>query len=138
MPCLSNDFNLATGPLISVGVAPANTLTPGMTSASQVVAFPALIDTGASATCVAHSLVVSVGLQPIGMRPVTSATHVAPTRIYLADLLLSFGSADIVLNALQVVEFNPRNHHFQMLLGRDVLCRGVFTMSFDGHFTFSL
>jgi hypothetical protein len=27
---------------------------------------------------------------------------------------------------------------FQMLLGRDILCRGTFTMSFDGHFTFSL
>jgi hypothetical protein len=26
----------------------------------------------------------------------------------------------------------------QVLLGLDILCRGVFTMSHDGHFTFSL
>ena len=138
MSCLSDNFDPALGPLSNVGVASANTLTPGVTAANQVSAFAALIDTGASITCVSYSLAASVGLQPVGMRRMTSATHAVPVRTYTADLLLSFGSTDLVLPSVRVMEFNPHGNPFQMLLGRDILCQGVFTMSFDGHFTFSL
>jgi hypothetical protein len=37
------------------------------------------------------------------------------------------------------VEFMPQpGSGFDMLLGRDILCRGVFSMSFDGHAIFSI
>jgi hypothetical protein len=32
----------------------------------------------------------------------------------------------------------PPGTAFDILLGRDILCRGVFSMSFDGHGVFSL
>ena len=138
MPCLSDNFNPQIGPLINLGVAPANSLAAGVAPAVQVPVFAALIDTGASLTCIAPNLVTAIGLQPIGMRPMASATHAIPVRVFLVDLLLTFGSVSHIISSLQVMEFNPHNSPFQMLLGRDVLCRGVFTMSFDGHYTLSL
>jgi hypothetical protein len=50
---------------------------------------------------------------------------------------------------MQLMEFTPAgapqagessnpSSPFEILLGRDLLCRGAFTLSFDGHFTLSL
>ena len=75
----------------------------------------------------------------MGMRPMTSATHSVPVNVYLVDLLLPFASAGYLVQGTQVMEFAPAGGSpFQILLGRDILCRGTFTLSFDGHFTFSL
>lgn len=68
----------------------------------------------------------------------TSATHSVPVLAYLVDLLVPFGQVFFTVRSAQVMEFQATNAPFQILLGRDILCRGVFTMSFDGHFTFSL
>ena len=128
MPCLSGRFNLSTG-----------ALTPAAGPAAQVTTFPALIDTGASATCISPNIAQTVGLQPMGMRPMMSATHSVPVNVYLVDLLLPFGNAGLVVPGKQVMEFAPAGGSpFQILLGRDILCQGTFTLSFDGHFTFSL
>jgi len=32
-------------------------------------------------------------------------------------------------------EFNNTNCGFDVLLGRDIICRGSFSMTFDGHFS---
>lgn len=69
----------------------------------------------------------------------TSATQSIPVNVYLVDLVLPFGGAALILNSVQVMEFTPLSGSpYQMLLGRDILCRGVFTLSFDGHFSFSV
>lgn len=139
MPCLSGSFNANTGPLINVGVLQPGALTPATRAIAHVTTFPALIDTGASATCISPNVAQTLALQPIGMRPMTSATHSVPVNVYLVDLLLPFGNAGLVVSATQVMEFAPAGGSaFQILLGRDILCRGTFTLSFDGHFTFSL
>jgi hypothetical protein len=57
--------------------------------------------------------------------------------VYLVDLLLPFGAAGLVAPGVQVLEF-VGGGPIQMLVGRDILCMGVFTISFDGHFTFSI
>ena len=59
---------------------------------------------------------------------------------YIVDLMLQFGNKGFMVRGHTVVEFNASapNAPFQGLLGRDILCMGVFTMSFDGHFSFSL
>ena len=139
MPCLSGSFNPSTGPLVNVGVLPPGLLSSPPGPTAQVTTFPALIDTGASATCISPNVAQTVGLQPIGMRSTTSATHSVPVNVYLADLLLPFGQAGFVVSGMQVMEFVPTGGSpFQILPGRDILCRGTFTLSFDGHFTFSL
>jgi hypothetical protein len=137
MPCLSGRFDLSIGPLINIGVIPAGVLTPSFSG--QITTFPALIDTGASVTCISQSVVQAVGLQPIGLRPMGSATHSVPANVYLVDLFLPFGAAGFVIQGTQVMEFVPEGSApFQMLLGRDIICRGTLSLSFDGHFTFSI
>lgn len=73
------------------------------------------------------------------MRPIVPATHSLPVNVYLVDLFLPFGAAGFIIQGTQVLEFAPEGSApFQMLLGRDIICRGTLTLSFDGHFTFSL
>lgn len=138
MPCLSGRFDPNTGPLINVGVLLPGTITP-VSGVTQIITFPALIDTGAAATCISSTVAQTVGLRPIGMRPMISATHSVPVNVYLVDLLLPFGTANFLVQGAQVMEFAPAGGSpFQILLGRDIICRGILTLSFDGHFTFSL
>ena len=139
MPCLSGQFNAAIGALINVGVLPTGILQLGATAPTQITAFPALIDTGATVSCISPQVVQTVGLQPIGMTPMVSATQAVPVNTYLVDLALPFGAASFLMQGMQVMEFvTSSGSPFQILVGRDILSRGTFTMSFDGHFTFSV
>jgi hypothetical protein len=75
----------------------------------------------------------------MGMRTMTPATHSVPVNVYLVDVLLPFGNAGLLVQGKQVMEFAPAGSSpFQILVGRDILCQGTFTLSFDGHFTFSI
>jgi hypothetical protein len=63
-----------------------------------------------------------------------------PVHVYLVDLVIPVGdAAGYFRQGTQVMEFAPpAGGPFQILLGRDVICGGVLTISFDGHFSFSL
>jgi hypothetical protein len=137
MPCISGKFSPDIGPLIDIKVAPAEIV--GLGVSRLVTSEPALLDTGATATCISKKVVQSLGLSPIGMRNMVSTTHSSiPVNVYLVDLYLPFGTGYLIED-IHVMEFVQEDKdHFQILLGRDIICRGVFTISFDGHFTFSL
>ncbi len=139
MPCLSSKFDPGIAALINVGVLQPGALAPGAAPPTQIPTFPALIDTGASSTCISPAIARTVGLRPMGMRPMVSATQSVPVNVYLADLLLPFGVAGFVMAGAQLMEFVPGGGSpYQILVGRDIICRGILTLSFDGHFTFSL
>ena len=139
MPCLSARFEVGVGPLINIGVYPGGTLPQTGTPTTQASLFPALVDTGASSTCVSLSVAQSVGLRAIGKRPLISATQTAPVNIYLVDFIIPFGNVAYIISSSQALEFVPDGRcPFQILMGRDIICRGAFTLSFDGHFTFSI
>ena len=139
MPCLSGQYNPAIGLLINVGVLPPGTVTPAGVGNMPLTAYPALVDTGASKTCISIIVVQAVGLKPIGLAPMISANQTLPANQYLADLALVFGPGALFVPNIQVSEFTAApNSPFQVLVGRDIICRGALTLSFDGHFTFSL
>ncbi|MBI2431791.1 MAG: retroviral-like aspartic protease family protein [Candidatus Hydrogenedentes bacterium] len=101
--------------------------------------FQALMDTGASRTCVSAQCAQVAGLVPVGMAQMISATHTVSANTYLVDLTLQLGNEFVVRRTLPVVEFvQIPKASFQVLLGRDIICSGHFTVSFDGHFVFSL
>lgn len=59
--------------------------------------------------------------------------------VFLADLLLPFGATGLTIDGTMVVEFaQPPHANYQVVLGRDILCRGQFSLGFDGHFSFAL
>ena len=133
MPCFSGEYKLAWGPVVNLGIA-----APGTAAQGQSRPFPALIDTGASSTCIAASVADAIDVQPIGKQPMVSATGAEPVNQYIVDLVLPF-SPPVALPSLQVLEFvQAMPTAFQILLGRDVLCQGVFTLNFDGTYMFCL
>jgi len=136
MPCRSSRFDPSVGPLIQIGISEAG-VEPSA-SPNRVRNYSALIDTGAQVTCIAPSVAQDLGLRPFGKRPMVSAHEARPANCYFVDLLVHF---DVLVPFRQttVVEFNrPASASFEMLLGRDLLCKGSFFMSPDGRYTFCL
>jgi hypothetical protein len=158
MPSLSGVFNPAIGPLITLFLTPPAVLRQ---AAHDAVSGPpvnahsvmALIDTGASITSVTANLAQQVSLPLIAKRPIGTAGGVVPANIYLADIAIPFSAnpagaigqplppapvAVVPIPNIVVLEFQCASPHFQMLLGRDILCTGVFHMGFDNRFIFSI
>jgi hypothetical protein len=72
MPCLSGKYQLGVGPIVNVGVAKPGTIGPCAPPNPTIQTFPALIDTGASTTCISIAVAQAVGLKPIGLRPISA------------------------------------------------------------------
>ena len=138
MPCLSGEFNPDVGVHVQVGIG--ERVSPQEVSGEVV---PALVDTGADKTCVSGHLAQQLGLRPVGKAQVQGATGSKPVNVYHVTFMLNFGDQSLVIDDLVVHEFTtfPSSSERvipQVLIGRDILCRGVFTMDFTGHFTLSL
>jgi predicted aspartyl protease len=130
MPSLSRGFEIRVGPLVQISIG-----SPG----TEPAAFPhqlqtvwALIDTGAQQTCISPSVAVAAQIEPIGMQPMRSATHVVNTNVYLVDLRIRLDSF-VLYPGVQIGEFpqQPKGSRFDAILGRDVLCKGRFIMEKD-------
>ena len=144
MPCISGTFNPSIGPLLGFAAVP-----PMGASGipQQISGHFGLVDTGATKTCISPQIAANAGLDPIGKANMTSASHTnTAVNLYLVDVILAFGQVPsgagasgqlpvLVIENIQVIEF-PGTPNFQALIGRDILCQGHLTMSFNGTFTF--
>jgi predicted aspartyl protease len=137
MPVLSGKFSPA-GILLTLACLPPGVWNPAANPQSQP--FVALLDTGASLTCISPKVAKALGVKPIGLVPVSSASHPnLPTNTYLIDIGVVFGDLITWQSNTQVLEFQPAaGSPYEMLLGRDLICRGALTVSFDGHWTFAI
>lgn len=147
MPCVSGDYNPEIGILLQVGFARGGELTRVMADQAGVAAdslklevagIQALIDTGASRTSISPKLAGNLDLPPSGKILVQGATGAKPVNTYAVDIMLSFGRQSIMIEDLEVCEFDPGQAAYQALIGRDILCQGVLTADFAGRFTFSV
>lgn len=141
MPCLSGQYDPKVGVLLQVAVLPGGTLEKALQGEADSVNAPVvngLIDTGADNTCISPKVAASLGLQPISKIPVSGATGVAEMNQYMIDLMLQFGPNSIPIGNHVVTGFNSHSSNYDMLIGRDIICRGIFTMEFSGHFSFSI
>lgn len=151
MPCLSIPYNPRIGPLIQLaiwppGYAPPSAMVPG-TAPLQVSLYTALIDTGASNTCISAKVIADLGLSPSGKVAVGGVHGSQATNGYQFQVAIVFiqgppsATGAVLTNAhvtpVSGVEFIPSGA-FDVLLGRDVICMGSFTMTFDGHATLCL
>jgi Aspartyl protease len=151
MPCLSGNYNPAVGPLVQVSILrPEFALKAGGGSRAEMPSldmFMALIDTGASTTCISRSVVDAVGLTPIGKTKMAGATGNGDVNQYAFGVGFLFNARQEATGALsgsinmQLVngcEFADHGFGFDVLLGRDIICKGSFTLSFDGHWLLSM
>lgn len=145
MPCLGFTYNPQVGPIIQVAIFPF-----GFNPASQVFNQPspptqlynALIDTGASCTCISPKICNDANLPPIGKQPVGGVHGTKAVNQYQFQVAVLFGASSVaptgaasvnfVMYPVVGFEFAPPGP-FDVLLGRDVLCQGHLAMSFDGH-----
>ena len=145
MPCLSGQYNPDVGVLLQVAVLPGGYLNRAIQAGSgegavelKTAPVNGLMDTGADRTCISLKLAQSLGLTPIGKIPVSGATGASAMNQYMIDLLLQFGEQSLVISDHTVTEFTTSSPVYEMLIGRDIICRGVFTMDFNGRFSFSI
>jgi hypothetical protein len=107
----------------------------------------ALIDTGAGATCISPKVVNDLGLNPVGKVNMISANSVAPTNQYIFAVgfpvgfqQLSTGAVSAAMNVFEDIaglEFKPAGATYDVLIGMDIIMRGVLTVDFSRHWSFS-
>jgi predicted aspartyl protease len=150
MPSLSFLFNHSAGSLIQVAVWPPGYRPSFSTPTSPVpaVMYMGLIDTGASCTCISPKIVQNLGLQPTGKQQLSHAQGSTATNTYQFQVafIIPQGQAPtgvmqaqalpIAINGLEFVP--PQGAVFDLLLGRDILSKSVFSMTFNGWGTLSL
>jgi hypothetical protein len=111
--------------------------------------YMALADTGASSTCISQKVIHDLNLSPIGKVQAGHAQGIAAVNQYQFQVVFAFPlgaptptglmPTQIVPMLTTGIEFVPRpGSPYDVLLGRDILCRGVFSMSFDGHASFGI
>ncbi len=149
MPCISGSYNPNVGPLIQVAVFSASKelLSGKIPKTLEVRTYNALIDTGATNTCLSDKVVKELNLQPRGKTTMSGATGTKPVDQFSVCIgfLLSRkqeptgkDAFDIAaLQPVQACQFSNSGFAFDLLLGRDIICKGSFSMSFDGHFILS-
>ena len=146
MPCISGQYDPVIGVLLQAAVLPGGHLDKAIQANSEespidVTAVPVsgLLDTGADRSCVSRSLAESLNLQPTGKVSVSGATGDREMNQYTIDLLLQFGQISNAIREHVVTEFTSNSTTaYDMLVGRDIICQGVLTMDFSGHFSFSI
>jgi predicted aspartyl protease len=139
MACLTGQFDSKMGIGLQVIVLPPAYSAQGVEVPASAVPRLALIDTGTTTTIITPQIVQELGLQPTGRRrALVSTLQSGPVQTYCVTLVLPMRGETGVFPSLEVLEAPLEDGPIQVLLGLDVLSRGVFTMSCDGHFTFAL
>lgn len=131
----------AAGPLLEVEVNIPQPLINLLSSQNKPIPSPkpglSLIDTGASRTCVELTILSGLGINPIGIGNVGTASGTTPCQLFPARLSfpalrlsVDFGSVLSVNLQGQTIDGNP----LIALIGRDILSRGLFIYSGNGGF----
>ena len=140
MPCLSQSFDPAVGPVVNVGIAPAGTIKAGAEESTPIITYTALLDTGADITCISAKVASERGLRPSGKRRMGGSTGTGDVNTYLIDIGFPFGKLPtagappsaiqaFILQNVQVMEYVGAHPKFNVLIGRDIICQGLFSMS---------
>jgi hypothetical protein len=147
MPSIAGNYNPAVGVILQVAILPQSQWSAARTQAPQnLTLFAALLDTGASATCISKNVIQNIGLQPSGKTSMSGSTGQSTVDQYTFLVGFIFGaqqaptglfSGQLNLHLVQGCEFISHGFGFDVLIGRDILCKGTLTISFDGHYVLS-
>lgn len=94
----------------------------------------ALVDTGATCSCITQPIVKALNLTADGEEEVGGAHGVQLTSVYSVGLLIP--SVGIVVENMNVMKVADLGGKLEAIIGMDILCRGVFQFDFSGNFVF--
>jgi predicted aspartyl protease len=134
------------GPVLDIRVGVSLARRQALLQSGQLVPNPvqirALVDTGASCTCVDPQILQALTLSPRGITPMlTPSTGAAPhpANVYDVSLVLMHPNLSLTLGNVAVAESHLSVQGIQALIGRDVPRRclfvydgqtGIFTLAF--------
>ena len=120
------------GPCIVVRISVPDALAQKLQSEGKPIPTPveglALIDTGATSSCVNYEVLKLLGLEPVGRIPVSGAAGIALHTTYPARL--DFPTLSLSSTFNQIIGVRLSRPNISVLLGRDLLDRVIFT--YDG------
>ena len=143
MPCVTQTCNLKGGPIIQIGVSLPNYL-PTEDGSQPIHTVNALIDTGATKTCISTEKAQAFGFEAIGKATMSSASHngVEVNRyqgalyFYLVKDGLPFTHE---IQDVEILEYCNASDAYDILIGRDILVSGMFVLNLSSRsFTFCL
>ena len=148
MPAFSGQFDWKPGLIWNVGFISGNIPPQQIINPGGLHVCRALVDTGATTTCISKSVATALGIEPtgkVGMQTAGGAVDVNVFSVRMAFLFgkkakesgESIGQVELIDTIIQAPEFDPGNNIYQALIGRDILKIGVLSMSYDGHFSFA-
>lgn len=115
---------LQTGPCVQVVVGLAQSLAEQLVQQGHAVPQPvagvALIDTGASTTCIDEALAQRLGLPVIDVVQMTSASH-AGTQANVYPIQMEIVGSPIIVNVPRAIGANLAPQGIVALIGRDYL-----------------
>ncbi len=137
------------GPIVMALVFVSEARQTALVAAGRAIPAPvsmqALIDTGASCTCVDFQVLAPLALSPTGSTPIsTPSTGTSPHHMDQYDVGIAIpgadpGSSPLILPTVPIVACSLRPQGIDALIGRDVLGRcllsyngatGAFTLAF--------
>lgn len=130
----------ARGPVAQVNIAVSAAAETALTGAGEAVPPPvqvaALIDTGASVTAISQGIAQQLGLQPVGVLPVTTPSSLrADMPLYAIRVVLN----NVVFEVTAIEATALAAQGIGALLGRDVLRQAVFIyIGYANEFTIAL
>lgn len=150
MPVLSGSFNWQSGLIWRVGFIAANGKLPAQLRDDDIHFCDALVDTGASATCISSTVASNLKLEPSGKTDLLTARGKVEVNVYdirpailLPMTTIGKDSKKIKKDAIQIFspvrspEINLSGTSYSALIGWDILKQGVFVVSPDGHYSFA-
>jgi hypothetical protein len=121
---------------------------PPVARSLPVRPYRALLDTGATISCICKHVVKSMQLRPYGRIPMIGSTGQSYHRTYIITLGLMYGGDETAgygadpsslyqVDAGEVAEIE-NNNWFDLIIGTDILTRFTFTLHKGGSFTLDL
>ncbi len=163
MPCISGRFPPEAGlVIIDVFVIDYQKMLPVLSEDQKsapdgqqpipngIRPYKALVDTGASATCISSRVAGELKLEAIGLGEMISASEKAAKNKYLFAIGIPFihqadsigqpvrGELHTFMPPVEGLEFHTDQDQaskFDVILGMDIIMKGSFKLDFDGHFS---
>lgn len=119
---------LQSGPVINIEISVPQSLAEELTRANIPIPRPivglALIDTGASSSCVDNSTITSLGIKSIGV--VDTMTPAGPKQQYRYPAHFFFPAAKINVDFGSITGADLKDQPIMALIGRDILSNFIF------------